>query len=412
MRRVIPLAYIRRSSRSRSDPGDLSREFQTEKVRELAGADGAALRIIDADWGQSAATDKTDQRIAFLELLAQVERGEVSALYAYATDRLARSVEWSARLLNACRRAGTVIVTSEGRFEPDNQLTDQLFYFQAMQNEGYSRQAQAKRKATVARQRARGDKLGPTFYGSKPGESIEAVLAAFDECGSAHRTAILLNERGIRTRRGGPWTHATVRQILTREGRIPRFGVRGAKPHAPFALYQLGRCHCGRTMTGVRVTHQRGKEMTKPRVLYRCINGSTDPGHGVKSIAETKVLDWVRERVDRAIERLAEREGNQVAAAAEAERTALDAERERLVLLFSKGKVDEATFDRLVEPVDKALAEAAEAVEVVDLPPIDWTWPAEDVNRLLRRMIDHVVLGRDLRPVRIEWRGRIAEWAS
>src|SRR4249919_3264528 len=126
--RVEPVAYIRRSARSR-DGGDVSKEFQTDTVRTLAGVYGPTLRIIDQDWGKSAATDKTDQRLAFLALLEAVEQGEVRALYAYSTDRLARSVEWAARLLNACRRAGTVIVTSEGRFEPDNAMTDQLFYF-------------------------------------------------------------------------------------------------------------------------------------------------------------------------------------------------------------------------------------------------------------------------------------------
>ena len=61
-----PVAYIRRSARSRSDPGDLSREFQVDKVRQPAGSDGPTLAIIDADWGKGAATEKTDQRLAFL----------------------------------------------------------------------------------------------------------------------------------------------------------------------------------------------------------------------------------------------------------------------------------------------------------------------------------------------------------
>src|SRR3954463_16212054 len=92
-----PIAYVRRSSRSRNDPGDLSREFQVAEVRRLAGADADRLVVRDHDWGRSASTDKTERRLAFLGILEEVERGEVSALYAYATDRLARSVEWSAR---------------------------------------------------------------------------------------------------------------------------------------------------------------------------------------------------------------------------------------------------------------------------------------------------------------------------
>ena len=143
MLRMRSKAYIRRSLRSRSDPGDVSRDFQVDKVVELAGPDAANLDILDGDWGRSGATDKTAKRLDFLALLEAIERGEVTAVYAYASDRLARSVEWSARLLNACRRAGVPIVTSEGRFEPDNPMTDQLFYFQAMQNEGYCRAGDA-----------------------------------------------------------------------------------------------------------------------------------------------------------------------------------------------------------------------------------------------------------------------------
>src|SRR5829696_1966939 len=96
---AAPVAYIRRSVARTGDPGDVSRDFQTDKVRSLAAADGLGLRIIDGDWGRSASTDKTDKRLAFLELLAAVERGEVSTIYAYSTDRLARSVQWAARLL-------------------------------------------------------------------------------------------------------------------------------------------------------------------------------------------------------------------------------------------------------------------------------------------------------------------------
>ena len=407
MRRVHSVAYIRRSARSRTDPGDLSREFQIEKVRELAGADGATLRIIDTDWGRSAATDKTDKRIASLALLEEVERGEVAVLYAYATDRLARSVEWSARLLNACRRAGTIIVTGEGRFEPDNALTDQLFYFAAMQNEGYSRQAQQKRNATVARQRARGDKLGPSFYGSKPGESIAAVLAAFDEAGSAHGAAVLLNKRGIPTRRGGSWTHASARQILMREGRIPRYGTRGAKPHAPFAFYRLLRCHCGKMLSGARVTHQRGKP-TPPRVLYRCINGSTDPEHGVKSIAESKILpaamaEAARLRLPDAVE----------TTTADRERTDLEAKRERIVDMYADGTIrDKAERDRRLAAVDDALSALDEKVIAFEVPAIDWSWTPEAINSVLRALWRRIDVGPDLRPLADGFAWRVPEWRA
>ena len=410
MRRVESVAYIRRSARSRTDPGDLSREFQVEKVMALAGPDAARVQVIDADWGRSASTDKTGRRTAFLELMDRVERGEVDVLYAYATDRLARSVEWAARLLNACRRAGTLIVTSEGRFEPDNAMTDQLFYFQAMQNEGYSRQAQQKRIATVAAQRARGDKLGPSFYGSKPGEDLAAVLSAFDGAGSAHGAARLLNAWKVPTRRGGTWSRASVQQILVREGRIRAHGTRGAKPRAPFTLYRLLRCPCGRTLTGVRNRRLRGRERPVPLVLYRCIGGSADPGHHVKSVAESKVLGPVRAAVDA----LRRPDRVQMAVDAAERREALEARRRRVVDNYEDGLIGRDERSAKVAAIDEQLAALEDDAQAVDVPAIDWSWPPADLNRLLRLLIERVELGPDLRPLPdgIKWRGRIAEWAT
>lgn len=150
-----PVAYIRRSVVRRADPGDLSREVQVDIVRTLAGADANRLRIVDQDWGKSGANDETDKRLAFLDLIASIERREVSTLYAYLADRLARSTEWSARLLNACERAGTMIVTAEGPFDPGADLPRQMFLHLAIQNENYSRRQKRQGRDNAARRRAR-----------------------------------------------------------------------------------------------------------------------------------------------------------------------------------------------------------------------------------------------------------------
>lgn len=391
-----PVAYIRRSARSRSDPGDLSREFQVDKVRQLAGVDGPTLEIIDQDWGRSAATEKTDQRLAFLALLERVERGEITALYAYATDRLARSVEWAARLLNACRRAGTVIVTSEGRFEPDNDMTDQLFYFQAMQNEGYSRQSKRKRDATVARLRARGEKLGPKFYGELPGENVQIILDTFEEAGSTHRTAYLLNQRHVPTRRGVAWTHSTVRQILVRHGRAPKLGVRGAKPRAPHRLYRLLRCDCGRVLSGV-LTGGTGRNR---RTIYRCVNSTADPAHGVKSVAEAKLMPWV----------MAEAERYSLPAAVEIEersrrRDDLDAQRVHVTRLALVPGVDLETVEAQLAAIDRRIAGLEDEAVVEEVGAIDWeNTPPAELNLLLRAYWREIRLDRDMRPMAADWR--------
>lgn len=208
MTNAQPVAYIRRSVASRADPGDVSREFQTEEVRRLAGPDGPALTIIDQDWGRSASTDKTSRRLAFLALLDGIEAGDVSTLFAYSTDRIARSVEWSARLLNACRRAGVPIVTREGRIEPGDAGAALLFNVLAAVNENALSGMEAKARASIGRRQARNVAagrasnagMGRKAYGP---ETTAAVLAAFDEAGSFLGATKLLTARGVPSYLGG-----------------------------------------------------------------------------------------------------------------------------------------------------------------------------------------------------------------
>lgn len=406
---AAPYAYIRRSVTSRHNPGDVSREFQTEEVRRLAAAEASELVIIDQDWGRSAATDKTAQRLGFLDLLERVERGEVSTLYAYSTDRLARSVRWSAQLLDACEAAGTPVVTGEGRFAPDDDLARSMFHFAAVQNEAALRSMEKKAKATTARRRARGDALGIAPYGWRlvkgrkerdPSEPIEPLAEAFRETGSYFAAARLLNERGVRTRRGAEWTSRVVGMVLRREGIVSAHArTPGAKQTAGWPLFRLVRCPCGQTMTCM--------DRRTPRLT--CYRARHTAGHPRPfGIAENRILPFVQEAVDGLRLPDAVVQTQRVTT----ERAELSAERERLVMLFAKGKIDEETFDRLVEPIDGALERVDEQETIHDVPTIDWTWPPADVNRLLRHLIDRVELGPDLHPVRVVWRGRIAEWAS
>ena len=73
------------------------------------------MTVIDGDWGRSGSRHKAGQRDAFTGMVEAIERGEVSAVYAYATDRLARDVEAASRLLNACERAQVPIVVKGQR---------------------------------------------------------------------------------------------------------------------------------------------------------------------------------------------------------------------------------------------------------------------------------------------------------
>jgi hypothetical protein len=51
-------------------------------------------------------------------------------------------------------------------------------------------------------------------YGSLPGQSIEVLIAAYREAGSYDGAARLLDERKVRTRKGGHWYGSTVRSLI------------------------------------------------------------------------------------------------------------------------------------------------------------------------------------------------------
>lgn len=384
-----PFAYIRRSSKSKSDPGDISREFQAEAVRRLSGHDDA-LVLLDGDWGKSAATDETDKRLDFLRLMELVERGQVSTIYAYSTDRLARSVQWAARLLDACERAGTSIVTSEGTFAPGDDMARTMFQFQAITNEGYSRQAKRKRAATLEQQRARGTKLGAPFYGALPGESLAIVLQTFARVGSVNGTAAELNRVGLRARRT-KWGTTTVARILQREGLIAPNGVKGAKPRADHIFYRLLRCHCGRTMTASR--------RSGGSTAYRCLRGEADVEHGRKFVAETGILEWAQREMSRLRPPLTPI----VMADIDQERHALTARLERIRVAFLAGLLDEPAMRAEKAAVDDELTRLDLAGRAVRIPTFVWDDDARQTNLDLRVLWSHVELDRHLRPVRAGW---------
>ena len=101
------VAYLRRSHADVGSPGDVSRAVQEAAVRDLAHADGhkGDLRYY-VDWARSADEEKVAKRTEYAAMLRAVEAGEVDTIYAYALDRLARSVGMTGKLLAAARDRG------------------------------------------------------------------------------------------------------------------------------------------------------------------------------------------------------------------------------------------------------------------------------------------------------------------
>jgi DNA invertase Pin-like site-specific DNA recombinase len=354
----------------------------------LAGGD-ANLVILDGDWGKSAATDETDKRLDFLALLESVEAGEVSTVYAYSTDRLARSVRWAVQFLDACEKAGTTIVTSEGRFAPHDDMARTMFQFQAMQNEGYSRQAKRKRASSIESQRARGVKLGAPYYGALPDEDLAAVITAYNRIGSLVGTARELNRLGVKSRRGH-WAHSSVQRILAREGLVPEHGVRGAAHRQPYIFARLLRCHCGHLLTG---------NVRPWGVAYRCLLGEEDVDHPKKSISEGIILRWAEVEIGR----LTPPSEPVALTDLVAERHALTARTDRLRVAFLAGLVTEPDMLEEKADIDSALTQLDLAGQAVQIPPFSWDHEPRDVNLALRALWAEVQLDEHLFPVRASW---------
>jgi DNA invertase Pin-like site-specific DNA recombinase len=408
-----PVAYIRRSVARRGDPGDVSREFQSDKVRALASGDGPRLRIIDQDWGRSAATDKTDKRRAFLALLGEIERGEVSTLYAFSADRLARSVRWAAQLLDACQQTGTTIVTGEGRFAPGDTGAAMLFQMLAVMNENTLRGMEEKAKASVETRKGKGDLIGQRPYGEvrtrKDGvvvggdEDAAMIVATFREAGSYFTAARLLNERGVPSRNGRQWYPRTVQRIVNRTDKatVPPGHRRGVRTFGSRLFSGLLTCHCGATMG--QTVGEGGRPM------YRCPNGVADKTHSRPyMVTEKKLLDAMKNEASHL--RIPADQVELAAASIDA-LNALETRRERVRNLYIEGMIDEADRDRRWAAIDEDADFQRAMAHVEDIPAkIDWTWPPDKLNAVLRVLWERVTVGPDLMPVQFRW--RVPEWRS
>lgn len=403
-----PVAYLRKS-RVTNDR-HLSWEVQEGKIRELAdthGENGNLLLL--SDWNRSGGRG-ANGRPGYHQLVTMIEADQVSALYAYSLSRLSRSISDFATLAELCiahkvpmRLAADQqldFASASGRF-----VINVLVSIAQMERELASERS----KDTVAVRRARGDRIGQPFYGERDGEDVAAVLDAYKDAGSVIGAGRLLNERGVPTRQGRPWSTTTVRDTLHRLNALPRHKRPGAKNAAPFTLFHLLRCHCGRLMSASRFATSGGTKRKKYiQVVYRCLAGRTTPDHGRLNISESKILPWIKTEAARfgvPFDHVEIRERD------ESQRLELEARRQRVIDNYEDGLIDKAERDAKLLKIGDELANLDAADRILDVPPaIDWGWEPKAINAVLRALWEHVQLDADMHPVRAEW--RVPEWRA
>ena len=407
-----PAAYIRRSFVDPESPGDIAEAAQLAEVRRLAAADGHnGNLVVYSDWGVSADVAKSAKRTEYTRLLADMEAGRVSAVYAFDADRLYRDPRDLIRLQDAAKRHGVTITTKGGRLpigDGDDPAGEGFTFITAVFGRMELQKAKKRNRAAMQARRERGDILGQPGYGwrSARGEDgriihvpdpdlpAHVVVDAYREAGSIMGAAKLLQGRGVPAPKGGTrWGQSTVTRILEREApelfpRPSRTGGRRTPTNMMFS--QLLACHCGATMTPNRVRNQ-----------YYCPWGHRlgSAVHGKITASEAAVREWIEAKVDTMqlpADTIEMTERN--AARRDAVNARLDRARELYLSGVDDRKKWEAEKARAAADLDALDATQTVALKLRDRDCL-WTYQPGDINAILREIFVRVDLGPDMLPI-------------
>ena len=401
-------AYLRRSRIDESRPGTVSYEAQEQAVRSMAARLGFTDPVVLVDWGRSGGSER--KRPEYAKLRALIETGAVRDIFAYDLARLTRSLEDWVKLARLCRERGVrVHLSKEGTFDFSTASGEMLANILASVAQAVRRWASERSRETVTSLRARGQTIGRKPYGSRAGEDVDAVRAAYTEAASFNGAARLLNERKLPTLKGKAWTQSSVAWIIRHQApelATARAGTAGPMRPSRFALSKLVHCHCGRLMTPYSYKNGRNPTYT----VYRCDGGRTDPAHPRPfAVNEPALLDWAK--VEAA--HLAVPADHAAQGERSADRSELDDRRTRILDMFEAGHLTRDEREARLAPVYEAmerLDREAGAGILSAIPDIDWDWPPERLNPVLRALWERIDLGLDLRPVSAEW--TVPEWRA
>ncbi len=225
---VRVVGYVRVSTDEQATSG-VSLDAQIEKVRAYAGLYDLELIEVVSDPGVSA---KTLDRPGLTRALAMLEDGTVDGIVVVKLDRLTRSVADLATLLDGYfgESAGKLLF-SVGDSIDTRTAAGRLVLNVLMSVSQWEREVIVERtRSAMAYKRSRSERVsGQIPYGFtldvdgkrlNPNQTEAAVLADVRAMHAAGRPlraiADELTRRGIPTRSGKPWSHATVQTIVKR----------------------------------------------------------------------------------------------------------------------------------------------------------------------------------------------------
>lgn len=461
-----PVAYLRKS-KAASDGMDRSKDVQLSAVARLAARDGLTIaQTYDADWNKSGGRKGRGRRTgegSMAELIAAVRAGDVSVIYVYTLDRIARDAEYSLTLRNACQDQDVVVVTDEDRYDLALAKHRKAWGQEAVDSEAELDKITKKNldvkadllvhvadcplpgRETVhygdCKYQAADPRGHCTWahvtggfppYGhdpiGHPGEAVEFVIDAYTEAGySATKACGILAGRGLRPRRGKVWTVRAVLDILRRaqvEVRnspgprvpMPRDGTSASRTYLFSGLLVCP--FCGRVLTvhkrmgRVRTSAKLVGTFGPPSISYQCETRKTgahpkrENGDSVGMVAESKIRSWAEPEAE------GWREARLTAdvSAKPTGPTAADLAKRRagIAMLVAEGSLPPEAARKALAKL-AAQAGSAEAAETRNHwlswdHAIDWSKSPADVNAALRNIWTAIRLGPDMLPVEgVEW---------
>lgn len=410
----MDLGYLRKSRITVASPGAVSAADQEAAIRRMAG-ESVELLI---DWGMSGG--KRD-RPGWVRLRAAVASGQVGVVYSYDFSRLGRDLPETLDFLKLCEANQTIVRTAK-----DGELTNLgatgslLRDILGRINQWQRELSEERSKESNGSRKARGDAMGSAGYGYQfvrrdgrvvrdpddaAAATVQAVVDAYRETGTILGACKRLNAAGVKPPRGSRWWTRTVTRIIGTETPAalpPRSAGKGRRERSGAALLsKLLRCHCDATMT---------PKTSGGYQSYYCSHGSVSDraNHPRLNVTESHLLPWLKAEAARL-----RVPGDSVllAEAATGRSEAIRGRLERATELYLAGdpNMDRARYDVEKKSAGDALAALEAEASVVDLPgTVDWSWPPEQLNAVLRAIWRYVELDSDMRPTRAEW--LVPEW--
>ncbi len=385
--------YVRKSVMA-DDDRTLSPTVQEERIRALAASRGDDELVVLSDLGISGAN--VEERPDYMRLVAAIESGEATAVYAYDLSRLHRNTKEALRffeLADEHRVPVRLVAESIDTTGPTGQLMLEIL---SAMNAWTSRVTSVKIKASLARKRANGEPVGGRPFGSRDGEDANAVVEAYRAQRSLFRAARQLNAAKVPTRNGKSrgWSPSAVRAVVSRiepdllvETRVADRPVRGGRATKRQSRFgRVLRCsECGAYLT----------PSYDPRAdawRYYCHAYANVP-HGRKAVTESAITRAVAPAIEQTALRM-----KRVTKAADGgeviDTDALVARRERYVEMYGEGLVTKERRDEVLREVEAEMARAVSMRRVrrYTIPPDPVNDSPERVNAWMRDTFERIVV--------------------